>query len=449
MKNRISHHPSHQSQQGFSLIEVSLVLMLIGILVVPIIKSYDFYIQNRSNTVTASATKIVAAGLEKYVAKHGHYPFPATRNIPQGTAGFGVPATKPGAGWPACTATSTDVCTTATNAYTSLPVAQRNVLIGDVPFVALGIPYKAVLDGYGNKLTYAVTETMTPGGTFNETGGSIEILQHNGTAFYTTTSTQRAHFAIVSHGKDARGAYSLNGVLVAACGTAANSTDFENCNGDARFRNNYNPASGRTDRYSGTAGSTHFDDVVHVTNVSSSGIWSNEPSTTSIRTNLGGNIFLGPVTGPTATVCPYPCIPKARVEVQGAVRADTLETLRFCPYGLLACTSAEVNAAGTPDASWSTVKPPWASPTLLGGVPPGFYDGADPTTTTKWDSVNERHQGQGVRCHRHRGLRGIVSNDEACADTAHFAPAVNIVNCATGYYPVGLKSDGTLNCVLP
>ncbi len=448
MTSRISKHPSQRtSEKGFSLIEISFALLLIGILVVPIIRSYDYYIQNRANTVTASATKVVAMGLMKYVAKHGHYPFPATRNLPQGNAGFGVPAVKPGTGWPACTAGSTAVCRTNTNGFATLPAADRFVLIGDVPLTALGIPYKATLDGYGNKLTYMVTETMTPGGVYSETGGAIEVIDVGNAAFYAGT-TQRAHYAIISHGKDARGAFSLDGVLIANCGTVANSTDFENCNGDARVRNNYNAAAGRTDRYSG-AGATHFDDVVEVNNVSSSGIWSNEPSTASIRTNLGGNIFIGPVTGPSATMCPYPCIPKSRVEVQGDVRADTVETVRLCNRDSAACTSQEVNASGVPDASWGTAKPVWGSPTLLGGVPPGPYSAVDPATQTKWDATNERHLGQGIRCNGDRGLNGITDYDEVCADTAYFAPSVNLVNCASGYYPNGLKSDGTLNCVLP
>lgn len=448
MTNDMSKHPSQRlSEKGFSLLEVAFALMLVGILLVPIIKSYDYYIQNRANTVTSSATKMVTTALMKYVAKHGHYPFPATRNIPQGTAGFGVPAVKPGAGWPACTATSTAVCRTNTNGSTTVTAANRFVLIGDVPLTALGIPYRATLDGYGNKLTYIVTETMTPGGAYSETGGAVEVINSANAAFYAGT-TQRAHYAVISHGKDARGAYSLGGTLIAPCATVATSTDFENCNGDARVRNNFNAAVGRPDRFSGNT-AQRFDDAVEVSNVSSSGIWSNEPSTASIRTNLGGNIFLGPVTGPTATMCPYPCVPRSRVQVQGDVRADTIETVRLCNRDSAPCTSLEVNAAGVPDASWGTAKPVWGSPALIGGVPPGPYSAIDPATQTKWDATNERHLGQGVRCNGDRGLNGIADYDEVCADTAYFAPAVNLVNCASGYYPNGLKADGTLNCVLP
>src|SRR5690606_18273347 len=55
--------------------------------------------------------------------------------------------------------------------------AGSSILLGTVPYAALGLSIKDAHDGWGNKITYAVTEVLTQTSTFNDQLGTIGLLQ--------------------------------------------------------------------------------------------------------------------------------------------------------------------------------------------------------------------------------------------------------------------------------
>ena len=138
--------------------------------------------------------------------------------------------------------------------------ADDGVLIGNIPYVTLGVPYNEALDGWKHRFTYAVTETMTDSATFIPTRGAIMVWKADGSTPLSfgdpanpnanpkhQNGQGTAHFVYFSHGENGRGSYSIegirigencdNGVFTAAEVAAAGKdyNEIENCDNDYEF----------------------------------------------------------------------------------------------------------------------------------------------------------------------------------------------------------------------
>lgn len=432
---------SESGEFGFSLIEVAIGLIILGLIIGPLIQTYNTFIQSRQVTISDGITRVVQSSLIKYVEKHGHYPKPANPGIAQGSAGFGAEDTTTPGGWPNCSATSTTVCQTTTNTY-----GGAVVLIGDVPFATLGLPFKSILDGYNKKLTYAVTLDLTSSSTFDDTKGGIEVLGSTGLSIYDGT-TQRSHFVVVSHGENSDGAFNLGGIRGKACGTASTGKEFENCNNDGVFVNNYTQQldglTVNTSIRNYANGANYFDDFVSTSNTATTGIWSYILNASGeIKSNNTGNVYVGKCDT-------FPCIPKSHIDVNGDVKATSLYTNRICNKDSSNCIST--SSSTTPRASPSTDG--WFSPQMLTGAP------SSPATTEDTDTGG--HIGGGIRCYDYKALKGIKNYDEICTsnkDTGdsvspYFSGAITVSNsCTSGQYANKITISGstiTLTCTTP
>lgn len=165
--------------------------------------------------------------LASYQRQHKVLPCPASRTVAITDAAHGVAN-----------------CSLASPAV----VTSSGVLIGAIPYKALNLSVDHSGDAWGNKITYAVTQTLTNSGTYMASNGTIRIQTPAG-----LISTEAA-FVLVSHGVDAKGAFRNNiagTTPLVACGTAAGGTDFENCNNNNTF------FSGQLNR---TPGANYYDD---------------------------------------------------------------------------------------------------------------------------------------------------------------------------------------------
>ncbi len=477
----ICSHPKI-AQGGFTLIEVAIALMILGVIMLPALTMYTISVEAQKVAQKKVSVATASAALTKYVLLHGHYPTPAVRSDPLGSPTFGRPAVEPGGGWLDCQAGGTpagSVCETTLNTH-----AGEGVLIGVVPFAELGIPYTSVLDSRKNLLTYAVTTDLTSVPTYTENGGGI-ILRVLTSATDDTPrnlyngTEPRSHFVIVGHGDDARGAFGQGGVQGSACGTAANSTDFENCNNDGTFRSNLVFGTPDVQRFEGT-GPTHFDDYVLERNSSAEGMWSYTRDSTaslSVEDRVGGNVAIGDCDGRA------PCIPLSRLDVYGIGTADTpaarmtlLKTKRICSRGLpggdgigggsLSCVSNYDGASNVLGADqsvcvegvcppagtgWNAANlPPWFTPDLIAGAPPVLAESGD-----YWMNTPEHgnfHRGNGIRCVGNRALNGVFDRDESCNDASAVSPATKAMlqSCTgVGEYARGIDATGKLICQLP
>lgn len=478
----ICSHPK-LAQGGFSLIEVAVALMIIGILILPALTMYAISVETQKMAQKKVSVATASAALTKYVLLHGRYPTPAVRNDPLGSATFGREAVEPVGGWLDCQAggvpATTSVCRTVLNTN-----AGRAVLIGAIPFAELGVPYTSVLDSNKNLLTYAVTANLTNVATYAEDGGGVIVKVLTSATDDTPIdlyngAQPRSHFVVVGHGDDARGAFGQGGAQGSACGTAADSTDFENCNNDGTFRSNLIAGTSDVQRFLG-AGATHFDDYVLERNSSAEGMWSyarDNTASLSVEDRVGGNVAIGDCDGRA------PCVPLSRLDIYGvgtgdipAARMNLLKTKRICGRGLpggdalgggtLSCVSNYDGASNVLGADqsvcvegvcppvgtgWNAAnQPPWLTPDLIVGTPPVLPESGDYWMTTP--NHGDFHRGNGIRCVGKRALNGIFDRDESCNDASAVSPATKarLQSCTNpGEYARGVDAAGRLICQLP
>ncbi|MDE2336316.1 MAG: hypothetical protein KGL10_03300 [Alphaproteobacteria bacterium] len=190
----------------------------------PIYKEYN--VNKRMNETNAAVANAQAA-LTAFYQQNGYYPCPAPRNVAVDHAGFGAsvdcsqPAVPPG---------------TVSAQGRVINGTPWKVRIGTLPVRTLGLPDKAVMDGWGHLLTYAVTENYTlppvPSQQKDLLHGAITIVDSNNNSV--TTNNGVAVYVVVAAGEDGRGAYNINGQQPVAC--PASGLVAENCNDDATFR---------------------------------------------------------------------------------------------------------------------------------------------------------------------------------------------------------------------
>ncbi len=284
--------PNQKRCQGFSLIELSIALIIIGVVIVPVMKAYSVYRVQKARDDTYANRVLIEAALGDFYLKNGFYPCPARRNLPSDDPGYGVsvnctPASLPAIG--TCDVPG-GVCRTTGNDEKDNPdydpydpgstptlAINPNVVIGGVPFATLGIPPENALDGWSRTMTYAVTESLTASATFDRYNGAIQVNTFDPADFAGGTATpvpadgfQNLHIFVASHGQNGAGAYNLNGTLYQACDV--NDADGENCNDDGVFFDSL--ASGDLSVGGGnSAGAFHDDDIVlEITDVPT-GIW--------------------------------------------------------------------------------------------------------------------------------------------------------------------------------
>lgn len=263
-----------QCSKGLTLIDLSIALVVLGLIMVPLAQ----VAKNRDATVRYGNTNKnisdIQAALDKYYFEYDRFPCPADLTIAQGNANYGKAVdTNPGAPSP-CQGTA-------------VAMPGNQIMVGGVPFQDLKLPAGVALDGWQNKLTYAVSRELTrTDQEFNRTtGGVITVMDLDqvdldpldGVSNFSCTNTptlvtNRAHWVVISHGPEGIGAYTTGGILNQVCPDAANNTmEAENCNyasGDRVFQDD-------NCTYSRVADISYYDDVLNYKDEVPAKIWSN------------------------------------------------------------------------------------------------------------------------------------------------------------------------------
>ena len=219
-----SHAPSKRPEQGFSLIEMAVVLFVITLLIGSLLVPLGTQVEQRQISETEKALNEVREALLGFAVANGYLPCPDT-----GTNGLENFA-------------GTGLCTTIT----------ANVACGRLPFATLGV---ANADVWGNRFTYCVNELFArrgPATTFTLTTAGSDINICTTAACGTAISTS-AVLAVVSHGKNGFGAINL--------GTGAQNPAAPHVDEQENYDNNDRFIVWRTRTGSGATGG-EFDDIV-------------------------------------------------------------------------------------------------------------------------------------------------------------------------------------------
>lgn len=424
-----------RSEGGFSLMEVAIALAVIGVLAAPFINQYNIYQENKIRTESKDNLSVVRSALQKYAVNNGRYPLPSDKNMVTGVPGYGEESITP---ITACTLNSATICRTTTGSLGSAPV-----LVGTVPFAAIGISEQYTFDGYKRKFTYAVTQALTVQGTFTDNGGVIRLLDNDNTDGDHLGTTNNLQFIIVSHGPNGKGSSTIDGAMPFPCTNTGAGNDEENCNNDAVFNSNYAwvgpPGNQIYSRLEfGVDGATYFDDYVEYATSTTSDIWTlnaNAVNADVYKRSTNGNIRIGS-WGTTGLITGSTRAPDARVDVAGEptspghVRAQKLLTNRLC--------TVTENAGGAPyigcvaPAASGNPKGKVFAPSIIQGTP-----SASQTT------------GDGISCSGITGtiaMTGIRNADELCGYN-YIPPATITVDASCSGIASGQKIiGGVLYC---
>ncbi len=237
-------------EDGLSLIEVCIALIIIGALTVPWISEYKALQERNMLSMTdGHLSNSEEAITNFYISGNEHYPCPASLTAGLGDAEFGKEVDE-------C-ALDTDIsdierCTNL--AWLTLGICKTSdnpavaVIIGAVPSISLKLSQGQELDAWGNKLIYAVGFNQTQTANFHD-GNVVTALfpddpedpaadgiPDQPTDGGSPASPQFYQYVIISTGSNGFGGFSKDGVQLSECPNPANDmTELENCDLDDTF----------------------------------------------------------------------------------------------------------------------------------------------------------------------------------------------------------------------
>ncbi len=226
------------NEDGLSLIEAAIGLIVIGLVTVPLMQAYQIDLMKEADNDSRGGMSLARDAINQYYLKNQAYPCPASLVEPPDTNLYGksfAPCNL--ANIPNCVAndlpaSGEGVCKTGNTI--------EDVVIGAIPFASIHLFEEASLDYWNNRLTYAVTIKQTDPTTFSSAAGQIRVKVVDDPSSPTADSipdfmADRYEYIIVAAGPDQRGAFSRNGIRSIECGGAAEGYDHENCDFDDTF----------------------------------------------------------------------------------------------------------------------------------------------------------------------------------------------------------------------
>lgn len=330
-------------QGGFTLVEIAFVVLISGLMAVIYTQSYFSYVESQRIARTEDSMDLSESALKEWLDLKKSYPCPADPRLPE---------THPNYGRADCSTTAIRVAgRDADGDATPDPI-----LVGAIPFRTLldengdgntsdglrDIPLTASssLDGWGNKLTYAITENLTKVATYRQTDGAIQIVDEFNLSVIDPPGSM--HAIIISHGPNGRGAYSTSGVLSDSCGSplpptpptpplvVTMLTETENCNGDGVFLHGLK--SLREASYN--------DDIVKYFAMREARLWIDYGAGRAANTNVG-NVGVGTTT------------PQAKLDVNGTVGGLQITGRDFCDKSNVDATCMPLAALASNDPNMS------------------------------------------------------------------------------------------------
>lgn len=315
---------NHKKESGFTLIEMAMSLLILSLAVAMFLPAYTKYtdqlkiIQNEEHFTEARLA------LETFIATNGFYPAPAPLTAPRNSPSYGRSDNNP---LPAAGTCVNGIC-----AQNSNRGAGFEVRVGTIPFKTLNIDEQFAYDGFDNRFTYAVTDSLTNSATFNANMGGISIV--NAGLATVIEPADSAHFILVSHGPNGNGAYNKDGVQ-APCNLGTPESD--NCN-ISILDNIANYVY--TDVSTSIAAGNLYDDILTYNLQDSVPLWtfssSTDPSFANTIELKGNSLTLGPndvlltsISGDTQELHA-----EASIRANSAIRLENI------------CSTADPTAAG-------------------------------------------------------------------------------------------------------
>lgn len=236
-------------KRGFSLIELPIVLVVIGIILSSVIPVASAHVDIKKIETTRDKLAVISKALNVHAILHKGLPCPASKTALPDTAQFGM---------------ASDCETAPIAGVAEIGTDPNYIRVGAIPVRTLNLPEHLMFDGWSNRFTYAVTKSAT-GATLPS--GIIDVVDANGNQI--TDPPASATYVVFSSGKDGKGTHRRRGEATTACNAAAK--DGENCDDDIIFRD--------TRMNDGDTASLYYDDLI---------LWKTTPTIKDEIGALGG-----------------------------------------------------------------------------------------------------------------------------------------------------------------
>jgi prepilin-type N-terminal cleavage/methylation domain-containing protein len=207
------------ANHGFSLVELSVVVLIIGIILTMGIGAWTANLENQAHSTTAQRQAAVKEALIGYLRRNSRLPCPDNDfTAPDGIENRATPGN---------------------------PATACSAAFGLLPYVTLGLSRDAVRDGWGGFFSYHVSNNPNSLDTWNNwsdnrdwttsanfrsgNAGTITVNDRSGAT--TTAIATNAVAVVVSHGRNGLGAYAVAGTRNTL--PAAGTDERENTDGTA------------------------------------------------------------------------------------------------------------------------------------------------------------------------------------------------------------------------
>ncbi len=381
------------NENGFSLLEIAIVIVLIGLIITPAIGIYHNYRVDKDWRETEDALNVAINEIGGFRSVYSKYPCPASQTAVPGDLNYGFED---------CTVNASGSCVNGICTYDS-NIAGRVVVVGSLPFKTINMQESESYDSNLNRLRYAVTRDLTSSSTFDVNGGGIGIVDKSGASVI--SPNDEAHFIVLSHGQNKIAGYTRAGLQGYDC-TTGSLEEQENCDDDSVF------LSGEIDN--------NFDDrVKFFSNVMASDWQIAESDRDAIHLkNISNNLAVG-----------------ADIEIDDLSLAETVTVRRSSSTSGTVRASNDFRAESLCEYDASSNVDCFA---------PRLIAGSLDQNTGDIRLQAETSSGSGISCYKpSQGedgfLVGIENGDAICEEEI-------FVYCPNGSFVKGVDSDGTVIC---
>ena len=181
---------------AFSLIEISIVVLIIAILITGSLSSSITAINNTKIKSTRDRMDEIYKALGNYLLVNGKLPCPASILELKPSSTYG-------------TSIGTAGTCSGTGVYSSTTSGATNLVYGMVPVKTLGLSNDLAEDGFEGKIAYIVDKNFT-GANFGTAASTATMTINEIPGSVTKTITDDAIFALVSYGINKSGAFPIN-----------------------------------------------------------------------------------------------------------------------------------------------------------------------------------------------------------------------------------------------
>ncbi len=156
----------NSKEKGFTLLEMVIVLIVVGLIATPFIQQYRTFTQGKAIVDTQESFYNVEAALQEYYEINGHLPCPAETYVVISTDASGNDL------YDGASSTDNvfldDFGTQNCDAFEDeIDEVDQTVLMGSIPTRTLGLNAGQALDGWNNKSTYVVSKYMVNIGAYD------------------------------------------------------------------------------------------------------------------------------------------------------------------------------------------------------------------------------------------------------------------------------------------